>query len=282
MPVKSKPSTTELGADSPDILLVQDDSLLRELLAESLQQDGFIAITAGNGAEALRLARDRTPRLIVLDLDLPLMNGWQFLELRRQDRIVRKIPLIALGPLPADGARAQGADAHLPKPVQRPQLMSIIREMLSDAPSADLELTRPTPMVLVVDDDPDTRTAVLELLEENGYQVMQAANGEEAENLLRGASRPDCILLDLWMPVMNGWTFLDRLRDSGSPAIPIVVFTAAEPYWGYPVPFTQVLRKPFQSGSLLSMIRKVMPKAVEPALAAGAVRSRGPARTGND
>ena len=85
MPVKSKPSTTEIRADSPDILLVEDDSALRERLLESLQQEGFITIAAGNGAEALRLAHDRPPRLVLLDLDLPVMNGWQFLERRQRD-----------------------------------------------------------------------------------------------------------------------------------------------------------------------------------------------------
>ena len=110
----------------------------------------------------------------------------------------------------------------------------------------------------MVEDDEDTRVEVSELLEEHGYRVARAGNGEEAEALLRQDPRPDCIILDLWMPVMDGWRFTTRLEQLGPP-IPIVVVTAAEPYWGYPVSAAQVIRKPIQAESLLAKVRGLIP-----------------------
>src|SRR5687767_12866456 len=170
MSLESKPSTTEIRADSPDILLVQDYSALGERLQESLQQDGYVSIAAGNGVEALRLAHDQPPRLIVLDLDLPVMNGWQFLERRRKDPALRDIPVIALGALPAAGARAHGADAHLEKPFDQSQLIAAIQRFLPAGLAQIAEAPQTDKIILVVDDDMDTRAAVAELLEENGFQ----------------------------------------------------------------------------------------------------------------
>src|SRR5262249_2627406 len=83
------------------------------------------------------------------------------------------------------------------------------------------------PVVLVVDDDTDSREALGELLKEDGYDVVLRADGAEALEYLRGAPRhPCCILLDLMMPVMHGWTFLqERDRDSDLRPIPVIVFS---------------------------------------------------------
>jgi CheY-like chemotaxis protein len=263
--VTPKLPTAEIQADNPDILVVEDDSALRESLLESLQQTGFVTIAAANGAEALRLAIDRTPRLILLDLDMPVMNGWQFLERRRRQKGLQGIPVIVITAL--NGAAARDADAQLEKPLDPQQLLAAISRFLpapapvEAAPQELPDQPQDTGTVLVIEDDDDTRTAVSELLEDNGYQVTRARNGEEAEKLLRTGGLPDCIVLDLWMPIMNGWSFVSRLRQLGTRAIPILVLTAAEPYWGYPVPAAHVLRKPTHPGSLLALIRKFLAPA---------------------
>jgi CheY-like chemotaxis protein len=260
VPVTPKLPTAEIRADNPDVLVVDDDFALREGLLESLQQSGFVTIAAANGAEALQLATDRSPRLILLDLDMPVMNGWQFLERRQQSKALRAIPVVVItgvaGPL------ARGADAQLEKPLDPRQLLATIGGFLgkpssAEVPDASLP-TRTTRTILVVEDDDDTRADVSELLEENGYHVTRARNGLEAEGLMQVGIRPDCIILDLWMPVMDGWSFVSRLRELGAPAIPILVLTAAEPYWGYPVPATHVLRKPTHPDSLLAILQKYL------------------------
>jgi CheY-like chemotaxis protein len=86
----------------------------------------------------------------------------------------------------------------------------------------------PNQTVLVVDDDEDIRDALCELLVDEGYRAIAAANGEEAMTYLRGSDPPCVILLDLMMPIMDGWEF--RRRQQGDPLlakIPVVVITAA-------------------------------------------------------
>ena len=82
--------------------------------------------------------------------------------------------------------------------------------------------------ILVVDDDLDIRESVADVFEAAGYETMTAANGQEALELLEsGGPQPAFVLLDLMMPVMDGWQFHERLRDRPAmAAVPVVVFTA--------------------------------------------------------
>jgi CheY-like chemotaxis protein len=82
--------------------------------------------------------------------------------------------------------------------------------------------------VLVVEDDLDIRLTLTEVLAEAGFRACEAANGEEALRLLHDGARPDVILLDLMMPVMNGWQFRsEQLREPELAAIPVVVCSAS-------------------------------------------------------
>jgi CheY-like chemotaxis protein len=149
MPATLKPPTTEIDAEVPDVLIVDDDRALRDSLLEALQERGFSTIAAANGAEALKLARDRNPRLILLDLEMPVLNGWQVLEHRRRDRGLCAIPVIVTSSLALDSAGAWGADAQLEKPLDAEQLARKIRHFLPGRCAHGL----------VIDDDDDTREA---------------------------------------------------------------------------------------------------------------------------
>lgn len=88
---------------------------------------------------------------------------------------------------------------------------------------------RPTGVVLVVDDDADIREMISQALELEGWQVTGAANGEEALRAARQGPRPDVILLDLMMPVMNGWQFMEAQRqDAALATIPVVLISGDE------------------------------------------------------
>ncbi len=80
--------------------------------------------------------------------------------------------------------------------------------------------------VLVIDDDPDQRTALAELLSERGYSVVLARDGQEALELLQGGLCPRVIVLDLTMPRMDGWTFLAHLRGAACSDVPVLVTSA--------------------------------------------------------
>jgi CheY-like chemotaxis protein len=110
--------------------------------------------------------------------------------------------------------------------------------------------------ILVVEDDTDMREILSELLTAEGYRVFSASNGREGLDQLRAGLRPSVVLLDLTMPVMDGWEF--RARQTEDPAlrsIPIIVTTAMPPSRVGPMPGVSVLRKPLDLDSLISLIR---------------------------
>jgi CheY-like chemotaxis protein len=107
---------------------------------------------------------------------------------------------------------------------------------------------------LLVEDDEDTRSTLAELLKDNGYQVVPARNGREAQSYLATQPRPSCLVMDLWMPVMDGWALAAEMRSGRLPGVPMMVITAAESYWGYPISPRYVLRKPLDSGKFLTMV----------------------------
>ena len=123
------------------------------------------------------------------------------------------------------------------------------------------------PRVLLVDDDPDILESTQYLIEAEGYQVDTARNGQEALDRLQ-VQRPDVILLDLMMPVMDGWQFADRLRKTVFANVPIVVLSATHALAerAKQIPATAYLAKPFDIDELL---RKL----------ASAIRSASPAST---
>jgi CheY-like chemotaxis protein len=109
--------------------------------------------------------------------------------------------------------------------------------------------------VLVVEDDPEIRAALKELLEEEGYKVAQAGNGQEALDFLEKGGRPCVILLDLMMPVLNGWQF--RAEQKKRPAlekIPVIVITAAGDRPASSVDAQRILYKPLHLASVLAAV----------------------------
>jgi two-component system response regulator MprA len=113
--------------------------------------------------------------------------------------------------------------------------------------------------VLVVDDEPQVRATITEALELEGYVVAQATNGQEALSLLAGS--PDVIVLDLWMPVMDGWAFR-RAQLASHPQIPVIVLSALD----LTSDRLQELRadalvgKPFDLDVLYGAVQDVLPK----------------------
>jgi CheY-like chemotaxis protein len=108
--------------------------------------------------------------------------------------------------------------------------------------------------VLVVDDDPSIRDFVEAALEEEGYGVLTAPDGEAALALVE--SKPCAVLLDMRMPVLDGWGFAEAYRERPEPRAPIVVMTAAEDAeaWAEEIGAAGVLAKPFRLDELLAVV----------------------------
>ena len=207
-------------ASSPFVLVVDDEKGTRELITRGLQREGFRVLAAATGEEALRLAREKRPDAISLDVLMPGMDGWTVLRSLKADPLTASIPVVMVSMLDdRDIGHALGAADYLTKPFDREKLVQALRRFRQGS--------SPRP-VLVVEDDPATREVVRRALERDGWIVFEADNGRRALESLKRAA-PDLIVLDLMMPEMDGFEFMAELRRSESGRrIPVVVVTAKE------------------------------------------------------
>jgi GAF domain-containing protein/CheY-like chemotaxis protein len=201
------------------ILVVDDDPTVRQLVARHLERAGFAVVTASGGREALRLAREMRPTAMTLDIMMPDLDGWTVLAAMKGDPDLASIPVILMT-IAEEKNRgyALGAADYLIKPVDRRKLVEALKKICGPAAGR----------VLLVDDDDVVRRAVRLALEPIGWHVSEAEHGLLAlESLSR--SRPDVIILDLMMPKMDGFEFLDELRARSEwRDIPVVVITAKD------------------------------------------------------
>ena len=214
------PTAAASAETASTVLVIDDDAPSRELLARFLGREGFRIVTASSGAEGLRLAREIRPRLITLDVLMPGMDGWSVLAELKADPELAEIPVVVVS-ITDDAALgyALGASEYLTKPVDRERLTAIVRRYVA------LHAAGP---VLIVEDDPLSRSLLRDAAESLGCRVVEAENGSVGLACAR-AERPSLVLLDLMMPVMDGFEFLEELRhEAGGDTIPVVVVTAKD------------------------------------------------------
>ncbi len=219
------------------ILVVEDDPDLRDLLEHLLNDQGHRAATAPDGIAALELVARGTlrPDLILADYNLP--NGMDGLQVaaRLRERLHRDIPVIILtGDISTDTLRdiARQDCVQLNKPVKLKEMSKVIQRLLAIPPTgptarAPLPTEAPTgsgpSTIFVVDDDSQVREAIRAVFEENGRTVEAYSTCEaflEAYRLGRGA----CLLIDAYLPGMNGLELLQRLHDAGD-RLPAIMIT---------------------------------------------------------
>ncbi len=130
---------TKTRNERPRVLLVDDYPDAREMYSEYLQFSGFDVVEAANGMEALRRAADDAPDIILMDLSLPVMDGWEATRRLKADQRTAHIPVVALtGHALAgisEGARQAGCDAFVTKPCLPEDLVREIRRVLSEPAS---------------------------------------------------------------------------------------------------------------------------------------------------
>jgi signal transduction histidine kinase/DNA-binding response OmpR family regulator len=207
------------GAHEPLILVVDDDATVRELVERHLQRAGFAVVTARGGQEGLRLVRELRPAAVTLDIMMPDLDGWTVLAAIKGDPELAGTPVVLMSIVDQKNrGYALGAADYLVKPVDRAKLLETLAGICGSAAGR----------ALLVDDDDVVRRSVRHALEPIGWQVTEAENGQIAVEAIT-AARPDVIILDLMMPKMDGFEFLDELRSRPDwRDIPVVVITAKD------------------------------------------------------
>ncbi|MEX2584607.1 MAG: PAS domain S-box protein [Gemmatimonadota bacterium] len=224
VPVAAVALPVDVIAGVRTAMVVEDDLRSAGLIRVQLEAEGFTVVHAANAEAALALAMNQPLSLIILDIMLPQMDGWEFLVRIKQAPDLRRIPVVIVS-IVADPARgfSLGASAVVQKPISRQELHDALMD-IGMFPLAEGS----SPRILIVDDDPAALDLLAVHLEGIASTVLRASGGEAAIAIAR-QERPDLILLDLMMPQVSGFDVVAALHEQPDTAtIPIVVVTSGD------------------------------------------------------
>lgn len=223
------------------ILIIEDNAANLDLMIYILAAFGHTTCAARSGEEGLELAATQTPDLIVCDIQLPKIDGYEVLKQLKHDAVLREIPVIAVTAMAMVGDRdsvlAAGFDGYLAKPID-PELFARQIDPWLSAPSsmravpgAGAVANDPPPSahatVLAVDNVPDNLQLVRSVLEPFGYRVITSSGpGMALEQARR--ERPDLILSDICMDDGSGFDFIRTVKtDPRLASVPFVFITSS-------------------------------------------------------
>lgn len=235
------------------VLIVEDNEMNRDMLSRRLERRGYEVLVAIDGETGVEMARTLSPDLILMDMSLPGLDGWEATRLLKADPKFAKTPIIGLSAhaMSSDREKAinAGCDDYDTKPVELNRLLGKVEKWLSTVPSAapaapsapaapvvsapvaEVPLAEPPPptasgKILIIDDNDMNRDMLSRRLSRRGYEVVIATDGEQGVAAAR-SEKPDLILMDLNLPGLNGWEATKLLRsEAGTRKIAIIALTA--------------------------------------------------------
>ncbi len=212
----------ELQPGERILLIVEDDINFASILLDLARQQGFKGIVASNGSMALAMAREFNPHAIMLDIRLPVVDGWTVLNHLKHDPNTRHIPVhIISGESEPQRGLQLGALAYLQKPATSEALSEALAQIKGF-------IERQVKNLLVVEDDETQRHSIVALLGNSDVQTTAVGTGAAALAALK-AGQFDCVVLDLGLPDMSGFELLTQIKQDVSQwMLPIIVYTAQE------------------------------------------------------
>jgi CheY-like chemotaxis protein len=200
------------------VLVIDDDPTVRDFMARFLERQGFDVVTAADGIEGIERARERHPAAITLDVIMPGLDGWTTLAALKGDPSLADIPVVLVTVVDEkQRGYALGVVEYMVKPVDRRRLSVVLRSLCG------------TPgHLLLVEDDAGLRATMRQALVDDGWTITEAENGRVALNRV-GEHVPDAIVLDLTMPEMDGFEFLEEFRKHPEwRTVPVLVVTGRD------------------------------------------------------
>lgn len=202
-------------------LVVDDDDEFRQVMCDQLRNAGYVVFDARDAASAIQIARTALPDIITVDLMMPDVDGWNFIEALRREQALASIPIVVVSGAP--DAKTSG---------QRPLDVSVVTKGEGiDRLLREISLAlagRRGATILVAEDDADLRGVMTTSLTRNGHRVLQARDGAEALAALE-RDRVDLLVLDLVMPNIDGFGVLTRLKElRRGETIPVIVVTGTD------------------------------------------------------
>ncbi len=238
--------------NAPLVLVIDDDRAVHDLMTRFLVKEGYRVQTAATGAEGLRLAVELRPAVITLDVMMPGLDGWSVLRRLKEDPVTAGIAVVMVTIVDERNLGfSMGAVDYLAKPIDRARLQQMLAQLRAAGRLGD---------ILVVDDGEEVRDLLRRQLAGEGFEVREAVNGRDGLDRVR-EKIPGVILLDLMMPELDGFGFLEQLRSNHAwQDIPVIVVTAKdltdEDHQRLNHQVTLILEKGgFQTEELLAQIR---------------------------
>jgi CheY-like chemotaxis protein len=212
------------------ILIIDDDMFNSVLLSTCLEENGYIVETAENGQEGLDKLNAQSIDLVLLDLLMPEMNGFEVLDKIKSIEKIPHIPVImTTGEVDLDDiirCIGMGAVDYLIKPFEPAVLLSRVKNSILASKYLNIGNKLSPAKILAVDDDTTYRMMLTINLEENGHIVTEAENGKVAGELIKSENF-DLVFLDLLMPEMDGFELLEILKSKGKlEKLPVIVISA--------------------------------------------------------
>jgi HAMP domain-containing protein/CheY-like chemotaxis protein/signal transduction histidine kinase len=212
----------EIKSGDRTLLIVEDDLKFAQILLDMVKEQGFKGLVATKGDQGLAMAREFHPVAIILDIRLPIMDGWTILDRLKHDPNTRHIPVHIMSV--EDGKQRslqQGAIAYLQKPISSEALGSALGKIKEF-------VERPVKNLLIVEDDEIQRQSIMELIGNSDVASTAVGTGTEALAVLK-SGRFDCVVLDLGLPDMNGLELIERIKQEPNLGyLPIIVYTGKE------------------------------------------------------
>jgi signal transduction histidine kinase/CheY-like chemotaxis protein len=218
---KSDIDLSQLTHENNIILAIDDDAQVISLYERFLQPSGYQVIAEINPENAVARAKELKPMAITLDIMMPGKDGWQVMRNLKQDAETKDIPILICSILEEeDKGISMGAADYLVKPFAQDDLTKAINRLSSDGQLHE---------ILIIDDDVDDLRLTQKMIENSGnFHVETAENGKDALEILT-TSTPDMIILDLFMPGLNGFDLLEILKaDPRLNKIPVLILTGAD------------------------------------------------------
>ncbi|WP_145051653.1 response regulator [Paenibacillus xylanexedens] len=212
----------EISEGDKVLLIIEDDVKFAHILMDMARGRGFKAIVALQGDKGLEMARQYLPDAIILDIQLPVMDGWAILGELKGSSTTRHIPVHVISVIDdMKQGLMMGAIAYLKKPSSKDSLDKAFSHIES---YTENQLKR----LLIVEDDETQRKAIIELIGHDDVAITAVSTGKEALTELH-SQRYDCMVLDLMLTDMTGFELLDQIRDDEYLSdLPIIIYTGKE------------------------------------------------------
>ncbi|HYR45660.1 MAG TPA: response regulator [Thermoanaerobaculia bacterium] len=252
------------------ILVVEDSPDIRVLIRMLLESAGHEVSVAGDGREGIEAARRERPDLVIMDLSLPLLSGWEATRLIKSDPATSNTTVLAVTAHAMQGDReralAAGCDGFLAKPIDGETFAATVASYLgrretSAAREPPASPTRTEPArILVVDDQPEIAALLEADLEVDGHQVVSAVGLREAVSVFRQDSRFDLAIVDVMLGSESGYELVAELIALSPEYLPVLLVTAGpiDRERGYAAGADDFIGKPIEGPELRARSRSLI------------------------